>query len=383
MVLMKTMQTGTLNNKVIRTRRKPATWVQKLPAGPAGILVTLRLMADWCLRDRTNQSLRDFAHNSLFRSIPGHAFDEEVKALFEFVRDKITYRKDPVGVERVQDAARTLEIKTGDCDDKVTLLVSLLLVCGYRARFAVCGRKQGRWSHVYCEVFRSDGWISLDPTNEFAEVGWELDVPHKAIYTLMPHTGKLNVVRQPKPVSLQRPQPASGRHKTVRLIHAARPASLGDVFCYDDDGLLGADKYEWKLNKQTGQYEYVKKKGFWGKVGGALKKVGKVALQVAPIAAAPFTGGGSLALKAGTLGAKIASGVATGAGAINQALANRGAGAEYAAIPQGYAPQEQPQAQASFNAAASSEGLAASFTSSPVLMIGAAAVVGVLLLSRR
>jgi hypothetical protein len=43
-----------------------------------------------------------------------------------------------------------------------------------------------------------------------------------------------------------------------------------------------------------------KKKGFWGKVGGALKKVGQIAL---PIAISSFTGGLTAPLTAGLTGA--------------------------------------------------------------------------------
>lgn len=54
---------------------------------------------------------------------------------FFFVRDRIRYRRDPVDVELVQDAQRTIETGAGDCDDKVVALCSLLCVAGYVTRF--------------------------------------------------------------------------------------------------------------------------------------------------------------------------------------------------------------------------------------------------------
>jgi hypothetical protein len=88
-----------------------------LPRGQRGTVRTLRLMASFCKRDAASVELRGVAHQIISR-IAGHDFSSEIRALFDFVRDQITYRKDQVEVERVQDALRTLQFGNGDCDDR-------------------------------------------------------------------------------------------------------------------------------------------------------------------------------------------------------------------------------------------------------------------------
>jgi hypothetical protein len=121
-----------------------ANWslVQPLASGWRGTLKTLRAMAFFCRRDAASQELRDIAHQ-IIGHVPGHDFQNEINALFYFARS-ITYRRDPVQVERVQDALRTILYGTGDCDDKVTLLVSLLAACGHRVSRVLRSARQGR-----------------------------------------------------------------------------------------------------------------------------------------------------------------------------------------------------------------------------------------------
>lgn len=380
MVNSQMVKTGTANNLIKRTPNK--SWVQPLPAGQAGILVTLGLMARWCLKARFSQELRDFAHYQILKTVAGHDFDREIIALFEYCRDAITYRKDPYRVERLQDALRTIKYKTADCDDKVTLLVSLLLACGYKARFAVIGRKANSWTHVYCEVFTSDGWLPLDPTNERAVPGWEQKLPYKAVYDLFPPSNALKVIRRPRPVtaqgpqpirfSLQRPQPVSRGRRVSSQMRAARPAlaqlDLAGYEYWDDETLAG----------------------FWSKLGNGLKKVGKVALAVAPVALAPFTGGGSLALAAGSIGAKVVSAASAGVGAVNNVLANRAAAAPQQPQQVVYqqalqpAPQQAPQQALAETQQPVGEQPSSSMSfdlKSPMVLIGLVAA-GLLLLRR-
>lgn len=100
---------------------------------------------------------------------------------FFFVRDRIRYARDPVDVELVQDAQRTLEIASGDCDDKVTLLCSLLASAGYTTRFICGGHNDAEMEHVWCEVYLDwrDEWLPLDPTSETAAPGWSADFDYR------------------------------------------------------------------------------------------------------------------------------------------------------------------------------------------------------------
>ena len=296
--------------------------LEALPKGQRGTLRTLRMMAWFCRRDAASQEVRDLAH-SIIGHLPGHDFENEIRALFVFVRDRITYRRDPVTVERVQDALRTMQYGYGDCDDKTVLLVSLLAVFGHPARFVVSGPKVGQWRHVYCEVqMRRNGqpvWVPLDATPEKSYVGWEPKAAAKAVFTIWPNVASaLNVVRRPQTIT-----PSQQVVRTLPTRRHARPCDAASVFfalpaylanrmpcpacgrlisqlpiemeAEDELNGLGADTYEWK--ESGGKCTLQKKKcGLFCKIGRAFKTVGKYALMVAPIALAPFTAGGSLAL---------------------------------------------------------------------------------------
>jgi transglutaminase-like putative cysteine protease len=145
--------------------------LEGLPPGWEGTRRTLEAMADFVRRAPNDPGLRDFALY-LVRDIRGHDFGAEIDRLFYFVRDSITYRKDPVDLELVQDARRTLERMAGDCDDKVTLLGSLLGCLGHRSRGVIVSYSPPTFHHVYLQALRSGAWLDLDPTNEQARPGW-------------------------------------------------------------------------------------------------------------------------------------------------------------------------------------------------------------------
>ena len=69
---------------------------------------------------------------------------------------------------------RTLATGSGDCDDKVTALCSLLASAGFVTRFVAGGMSETVMDHVWCEVFLDwrGEWLPLDPTNERADPGW-------------------------------------------------------------------------------------------------------------------------------------------------------------------------------------------------------------------
>jgi hypothetical protein len=119
----------------------------------------------------------------------GHDFNCEIDALFQYCRDQIIYRRDPIEQERVQDAKRTIfRFNSGDCDDKVVCLATLLGTLGHKTRFKVLGQQRGSYSHVYMEVQRKDGsYLALDPTPEQAPVGWEAR-GHAATYEIFTNT---------------------------------------------------------------------------------------------------------------------------------------------------------------------------------------------------
>jgi transglutaminase superfamily protein len=155
-----------------------------LPGTP-GITQTLQAMASLVRRDSQDMQLRDKALE-ICSHCDGHDFEDEIHSLFRYCRDGITYRRDPVQQERVQDAKRTIYVfGTGDCDDKVVCLATLLGCLGHRSRFKVLGRKRDKYTHVYLETYCKGKWIPLDPTPEEAPAGWE-GQGYTAVYDIFP-----------------------------------------------------------------------------------------------------------------------------------------------------------------------------------------------------
>jgi transglutaminase-like putative cysteine protease len=139
--------------------------------GAEGVKQTLYLMRSIANKYKTDLELRNAA-----AQIVGGNFQKdfagEVTSLHEFVRDRIRYLKDIDDVETVQTPDKTMQLGYGDCDDKATLLATLLKSIGHPARFVAIGvGKPGEYSHVFVDTFIKDRWIPLE-TTEPVPAGW-------------------------------------------------------------------------------------------------------------------------------------------------------------------------------------------------------------------
>lgn len=79
-----------------------------------------------------------------------------ITCLQNWVRDRIIYVYDPNGAEWLQTPPETLSIGTGDCDDKVLLLLSLLESVGIDTELLAVGGRGSGW--------QSDPGNLLDPS---------------------------------------------------------------------------------------------------------------------------------------------------------------------------------------------------------------------------
>jgi hypothetical protein len=98
----------------------------------------------------------------------------EIKALFEWVQQRIRYTKDTFQVEVLHSARRMLELRAGDCDDMAILLGAMLEAIGHPVRLLLSGpdpRRQDLFTHIYLEVFHKGRWIPLDATMPYP-MGW-------------------------------------------------------------------------------------------------------------------------------------------------------------------------------------------------------------------
>lgn len=107
--------------------------------------------------------IRVLAQN-LTAHLPSKKFTAEAKEIHRFVRDDIRFVKDIEGVETLQTPVQTLQLGSGDCDDKAILISSLLASIGHPTRFIACGFFPGMFSHVFTQTKIADQWISLECT---------------------------------------------------------------------------------------------------------------------------------------------------------------------------------------------------------------------------
>lgn len=149
--------------------RQVSISTERLPDGPRGTERTLQVMSA-AVRGELPPDHAGYLDERIRRvalsvcsAVPGHLHERELAALLAFVRDRIQYRLDPAGVERVQDPLTTLELQSGDCDDKCVLLAALLAAIGHTPRF-VAQFNGAEFDHVYCEALLDGRWIALDPT---------------------------------------------------------------------------------------------------------------------------------------------------------------------------------------------------------------------------
>jgi transglutaminase-like putative cysteine protease len=142
-----------------------------IQGGPEGTAVTLRAMVKLVRQYRRDPGVMQLARE-LVRDLRQYDHAGEIKALHAFVRDHIRYTNDPKDVELLQTPRATLEMRTGDCDDKSTLLAALLESIGRPARFVAVGFKPfSNYQHVLVETRNGKGWMPLE-TIKPVEAGW-------------------------------------------------------------------------------------------------------------------------------------------------------------------------------------------------------------------
>jgi transglutaminase-like putative cysteine protease len=148
----------------------PPTSLQSIPSGRAGTRATLRAMKRLVDYSRADYELIRFARQ-LVHYLPEKAWEAQARAIFYFVRDRIRYVLDPVGIETISSPDETLKVRHGDCDDKSVLAASLLLAIGHPARFLAVAFDGGPFSHVLVETPIGTEWWPMELTDRSMPFG--------------------------------------------------------------------------------------------------------------------------------------------------------------------------------------------------------------------
>lgn len=117
----------------------------------------------------------------------------QLAALLRWVQESIYYVNEDG--ERLQSPVRTLQARSGDCDDCAALTCALAESIGYQSRFVLYGKTSTgrvvRWSegqpapprsvvfeHIYCELgwpaLSPRQWASAEPTIKGAPLGYDV-----------------------------------------------------------------------------------------------------------------------------------------------------------------------------------------------------------------
>jgi Transglutaminase-like superfamily len=154
---------------------QPKISLYEIPAGYPGTLKTAGHIARLIKLGAKDFEVRQTAIDILVqRGVKPKDYIGEIKAVFEWVQQKIRYTKDTVRVEVLHSARRMLELRAGDCDDFSILLGAMLEAIGHPVRLILTGPdplRQDLFSHIFVEVFCKSRWIPLDATMPYP-MGW-------------------------------------------------------------------------------------------------------------------------------------------------------------------------------------------------------------------
>lgn len=332
------------------------------PRGYGGIVVTLEKMVEIIVAFARHPRWKLFTHQVLKNAgAKEYEQEQEVRALWSWVRSNIRYVRDPHNFEWLQTPTVSVLWRSGDCDCQTILLASMLMSIGYPVRLVIVGNepppgKPVNFHHVYLSaLFRREGasaptWTDLDPT---VDQGFGLPVlhPRRQVFDISPD-GKL---RETKGYSTMNGL-SYGLGDFLGDMASPDPGKLFTATVEDDAGNEHIIKVPWEIRdlrwvseadidrwlvdlKLEGKppeavaavFKMVAHAlaspalaaeadlppdealmlgalegfgglgGFWKNAGKSLKKA---AIPIAAVAAAPLTGGASLAVAAAAAGAK-------------------------------------------------------------------------------
>lgn len=147
-----------------------AAYEVSIGSGNSGVIDTLKVMRRMVREYRRNPEIISTAQQIL-QAVPEKWWIAELSALLRFVQYQIRYTLDVDEVEVLQSPVHLLQTMQGDCDDKSTLLATLIEASGHKAKFVAVGFDGINLSHVLVAAQVGEDWISLE-TTEQVNAGW-------------------------------------------------------------------------------------------------------------------------------------------------------------------------------------------------------------------
>lgn len=147
--------------------------ISRVPSGIEGVRATLAMMRRVVLQYRKNTIIRYFAID-LCEQFDQHDYGSELRAIHEYVRDRVRYVRDIRDVETIQTPLATLQVNAGDCDDKTTLFCALCESIGFATGFKAVALRGARIGHVYPIVYLKGKALAAEVIRP-VPLGWEPD----------------------------------------------------------------------------------------------------------------------------------------------------------------------------------------------------------------
>ena len=156
---------------------------QTIDSGYRGTAQTIAAMRELALDGATHLGLRLEAEQAT-KDLASKAYEDELRALFDLVRENVRYQLDPVNAEWLSHPAWTLFVSgVADCDEFSTALCALAMSIGHQCFFRTIvadPQRPTEFSHVYPVLGYRDKegvhWFAADVTHprpEDAVFGWE------------------------------------------------------------------------------------------------------------------------------------------------------------------------------------------------------------------
>jgi len=102
------------------------------------------------------------------RKVPHKDYLGQTRAIFDFVRSRVKYIKDPVGYDQLSPPIRTIYQGYGDCEDNAVLLASLLESIGIPTKLKLVATRGPKYDHIYVlagiPLDSKVRWMPLDTT---------------------------------------------------------------------------------------------------------------------------------------------------------------------------------------------------------------------------
>lgn len=152
--------------------------------GVNGVRDTLKLMGQIVTTYKKAPVIREIA-SQIIQSVPEKNWSAEARAILRFVQTQIRYTKDVRGVETLQSPIQTLKLGMGDCDDKSTLIATLMESIGHPTRFIAVGKVPEVFCHVYVETKIGNKWVAMEGCED-----WPLGRAPEGVACYMKHTNR-------------------------------------------------------------------------------------------------------------------------------------------------------------------------------------------------